>query len=64
MASASVLAVQRCSSQTASGLGDTKTAEQVFYEMEILPLQRRFETINAWLGQEVVRFRPRETAAV
>lgn len=49
--------------QTAGGFGDVEKAEAVFYRAEIVPLQRRFFAINDWIGEEVVRFAPREPIA-
>ncbi len=46
--------------QSAGGFGDVEKAEAVFHRAEIVPLQMTFLAINEWLGQEVVRFRPRE----
>ncbi|GLK49630.1 phage portal protein [Brevundimonas intermedia] len=45
--------------KTAGGFGDVQKAEEVFYMTEIIPLQRRFLTINEWLGVDVVRFKER-----
>lgn len=44
--------------KNAGGFGDAAKARQVFIENEILPLQARFQTLNAWIGEEVIRFRP------
>ncbi len=44
------------------GFGDVEKASDVFFENEIAPLQRKVMGLNAWLGQEVVRFAPRVTA--
>lgn len=49
--------------QNAGGLGDPAKAEEVFHFAEIVPLQQRFLAINDWLGQEVIRFQPRERMA-
>lgn len=38
------------------GFGNVNDAAAVFYEMEILPIQRRMLAINDWLGVEAVRF--------
>jgi capsid portal protein len=40
------------------GFGAANTAAEVFGANEIAPLQRRFEQINEWIGDEVVRFTP------
>ncbi len=38
------------------GFGNVNDAAAVFYEMEIMPIQRRMLAINDWLGVEAVRF--------
>ena len=38
------------------GFGAANTAAEVFGANEISPLQRRFEQLNEWIGDEVVRF--------
>lgn len=38
------------------GFGNVNDAAAVFYEMEILPIQRRMLAINDWLGVEAVKF--------
>lgn len=45
--------------QNAAGFGSVRDASEIFYENEVVPLQRRFLAINDWLGAEVVRFRSR-----
>lgn len=40
------------------GFGAVLPAAQVFARNEIEPLQGRFMELNAWLGKEVVRFKP------
>lgn len=40
------------------GFGAADTAANVFARNEIEPLQARFMELNAWLGEEVVRFTP------
>jgi capsid portal protein len=40
------------------GFGAANTAAEVFGANEIAPLQRRFEQLNEWIGDEVVRFKP------
>lgn len=47
----------------AGGFGDIEKAEAVFFRNEIAPLQRRFQALNNWLGEEVVRFTPYEPVA-
>lgn len=39
------------------GFGDVVKAAQVFVRNELTPLQERFKEINAWVGEEVIRFR-------
>lgn len=38
------------------GFGDVVKAAQVFVRNELTPLQERFKEINAWAGEEVIRF--------
>ncbi len=38
------------------GFGDVEKATKVFARNELVPLQSRFEEINDWLGEEVVKF--------
>ncbi|MDR0182394.1 phage portal protein [Lysobacter arvi] len=38
------------------GFGDVVKAAQVFVANELRPLQARFESLNQWIGEEVVRF--------
>lgn len=38
------------------GFGDVEKASRVFVRNELMPLQKRFEELNAWLGEEVIRF--------
>lgn len=40
------------------GFGDVEKASRVFVRNELMPLQKRFEELNDWLGEEVVRFEP------
>ncbi len=40
------------------GFGDVEKAGKVFVHNELMPLQRRFEELNSWLGEEVIRFVP------
>jgi PBSX family phage portal protein len=42
-----------------SQLGKISEAVDMFFELEIVPLQMAFLEINDWLGFEVVRFTPR-----
>jgi PBSX family phage portal protein len=46
------------------GFGAVLPAAQVFARNEMGPLQERFQEINDWFGDEVVRFRPYEVAVV
>jgi capsid portal protein len=45
------------------GFGDTLKAAQVFAANELEPLQSRLMELNAWLGEEVIQFRPYALAA-
>lgn len=40
------------------GFGDVEKASRVFVRNELIPLQKRFEEINEWLGDEVISFSP------
>jgi len=40
------------------GFGKPTEAADVFERNELQPLQTRFQEINAWLGMEVIRFKP------
>lgn len=40
------------------GFGAVRPAAEVFARNEIVPLQARFSELNAWLGEEIVRFEP------
>ncbi|MDU6412215.1 MAG: phage portal protein [Yersiniaceae bacterium] len=40
------------------GFGDAVKASQVFVRNELTSLQERMKEMNAWLGQEVITFRP------
>lgn len=44
--------------KNAGGFGSIEHAASVFVQNEIAPLQARFQELNNWLGQEVVRFTP------
>lgn len=48
---------------TTSGFGDVIKAAQVFATNELAPLQARFEEINEWAGEDIVRFEPYAIAA-
>ena len=41
-----------------SGFGSITDAAKIFARNEVQPLQERFTQINAWLGEEIVRFIP------
>lgn len=38
------------------GFGDVEKAARVFVRNELIPLQKRFEELNDWLGDDVIRF--------
>lgn len=40
------------------GFGDVEKASQVFVRNELTPLQERMKEVNAWLGMEVIAFKP------
>lgn len=44
------------------GFGDAEKAAKVFAANEIKPLQARLAEVNAWIGEEVVRFREYDLA--
>lgn len=44
------------------GFGDVEKAARVFAINELPPLQRRMQEINAWAGEEIVRFKDYELA--
>lgn len=50
--------------QTAGGFGDVRTANDVFFENEIMPLQMRLAEVNDWIGRDVVRFSEWKPSAV
>ena len=41
-----------------SSFGDPLTAAKVFNRNELIPLQSRFEELNEWIGEEVIKFKP------
>jgi PBSX family phage portal protein len=47
----------------AGGFGDVEKADWIFYLNEIVPLQRRFQAINEWMGEEIVSFHQRQAPA-
>ncbi|MDF3696500.1 phage portal protein, partial [Enterobacter hormaechei] len=38
------------------GFGDVEKASKVFVRNELLPLQKRLEELNRWLGENVINF--------
>ncbi|QGX92086.1 phage portal protein [Tatumella sp. TA1] len=40
------------------GFGDVEKASRVFVRNELLPLQKRFEELNVWAGEEIIQFAP------
>lgn len=44
----------------AGGFGDVAKATDIFFELEIEPLQAVFLEVNEWLGAELIRFVPRK----
>lgn len=38
------------------GFGDVEKASKVFVRNELMPLQRHFESVNEWLGEDVLTF--------
>ncbi|MNE78645.1 Phage portal protein [compost metagenome] len=49
--------------QNSGGFGSVREATQVWAVNELEPEQARLMQINEWLGEEVIRFNPYETAA-
>lgn len=45
------------------GFGDVEKAAGVFSANEIAPLQARFQEVNEWIGEEVIKFKPYELAS-
>ena len=41
----------------AGSLGDIEKVAKVFVRNELIPLQDRMREVNAWAGQEVIRFK-------
>lgn len=57
------VAVLTCDSdhrQWFGGFGDVEKASKVFVINELIPLQKRFMEINAWLGEKLIEFSPYE----
>jgi len=42
--------------ENAGGFGNVKEASEVFVRNELIPLQRRMQEINDWIGEEVIIF--------
>ncbi|MGY3349044.1 capsid portal protein [Serratia marcescens] len=42
--------------ENAGGFGNVKEASEVFVRNELIPLQRRMQELNDWMGDEVVSF--------
>ncbi len=40
------------------GFGDVEKASRVFVRNELMPLQKRLQELNTWLGEEVICFEP------
>lgn len=40
------------------GFGDVEKASRVFVRNELMPLQKRLQELNKWLGEEVIKFEP------
>ncbi|EPD7811681.1 phage portal protein, partial [Escherichia coli] len=40
------------------GFGDVEKAANVFVRNELLPLQKRMEEFNDWLGEDLITFNP------
>ncbi|MCQ4062269.1 capsid portal protein, partial [Klebsiella pneumoniae] len=40
------------------GFGDVEKASRVFVRNELIPLQKRLQELNDWMGEEVIRFEP------
>lgn len=40
------------------GFGDVEKASRVFVRNELLPLQKRLEELNEWVGEEIISFAP------
>lgn len=42
--------------ENAGGFGNVKEASEVFVRNELIPLQRRMQELNYWMGEEVITF--------
>ncbi|PVJ26943.1 Presumed portal vertex protein, partial [Salmonella enterica subsp. enterica serovar Rubislaw] len=40
------------------GFGDVEKASRVFVRNELIPLQKRLEELNEWLGEPIISFDP------
>lgn len=38
------------------GFGDVEKASLVFVRNELIPLQKRFEELNKWLCEDIIKF--------
>ena len=38
------------------GFGDVEKAANVFVRNELIPLQKRMEEVNKWIGQDIIKF--------
>ncbi|WP_414160793.1 phage portal protein [Serratia sp. BNK-12] len=44
--------------ENTGGFGNVKEASEVFVRNELIPLQRRMQELNNWIGEEVITFDP------
>lgn len=40
------------------GFGDVEKASRVFVRNELIPLQKRLQELNDWLGEKIISFEP------
>ena len=40
------------------GVGDVEKASKVFVRNELIPLQKRLEELNKWIGLNIIQFKP------
>lgn len=38
------------------GFGDVEKAANVFVRNELIPLQKRLEELNTWIGERIIKF--------
>ncbi len=38
------------------GFGDVEKASKVFVRNELMPLQKRFEELNGWIDDDIIKF--------